>query len=149
MRLIIIFCMVLLFSTATSHAVEKGARISDREIIEALAEIKAGQARLESKVVDGFKSINQRLEDGLKATNQRIDSLGQRVDDLRDLIYIILGGIIGLIGFVLWDRRSALAPAIRKSKELEEREELLEKVIKEYARKEPRLAEVLKSVGLT
>jgi len=30
-------------------------------------------------------------------------------------------GIFALIGFVLWDRMTALAPAIRKNRELEER----------------------------
>lgn len=82
-----------------------------------------------------------RLEEGLKATNQRID-------DLRDLIYVVIGGIIALIGFVIWDRRTALAPAIRKNKELEEREEIIEKALREYAKVEPRLAEILKSLRL-
>ena len=53
-----------------------------------------------------------------------------------------------MIGFVIWDRRTALAPAIRKNRELEEREERLEKALREYARKEPALAEALRNVGL-
>jgi hypothetical protein len=53
-----------------------------------------------------------------------------------------------LMGFVLWDRRTALAPAIKKSKELEEREELLERALKEFAKQEPRLAEVLRTMRL-
>ena len=32
---------------------------------------------------------------------------------------VTFAGIFALIGFVLWDRRTALAPAIRKSRELE------------------------------
>jgi hypothetical protein len=53
-----------------------------------------------------------------------------------------------LIGFVIWDRRTALAPAVRKSKELEEREERIERALREYAQKEPGLAEALKNSGL-
>ena len=53
-----------------------------------------------------------------------------------------------LIGFVIWDRRTALAPAIKKYKELEERGDLLEKALKEFARQEPRLAELLRTLRL-
>lgn len=53
-----------------------------------------------------------------------------------------------LVGFVLWDRRSAFVPAIGKNKELEEREEKIEKALKEYERRDPNFAEALKSVGL-
>jgi len=35
-----------------------------------------------------------------------------------------LPGIIALIGFVVWDRRTALSPVIRKTKDLEERDDL-------------------------
>ncbi len=93
--------------------------------------------------------LEVKVEEGLKAVNQRIDSLDKRIDGLQGLMYVVIGAVIaqtiGIVGFVLWDRRSALAPAIRKNKELEEREETLEKVLKEYAKQEPRLAEILKS----
>jgi len=125
--------------------------------------------RLETKVEEGFKAVNQRIDsldkridaldkridsldkriDGL---DKRIDGLDKRIDGLQGLMYVLLGAIfaqtVGVVGFVLWDRRTALAPAIKKSKELEEKEELLEKALKEYAKQEPRLAEILKSMGL-
>ncbi|MEW6618084.1 MAG: hypothetical protein AB1422_01820 [bacterium] len=52
------------------------------------------------------------------------------------------------IWFVLWDRRTALAPAVKKAKELEEREERIEKALKEYAIQQPKLAAVLREVGI-
>ena len=119
---IIIF--LLLFSTCISTTAINAAEVSFTQ------EDRDRLIRLEIKQDEGFKATNQ------------------RIDDLRDLVYIVIGGMLGLIGFVLWDRRSALAPAIRKNKELEEREDRLEKILKEYALKEPKLAEVLKSVGL-
>ncbi|MBI4745461.1 MAG: hypothetical protein HY786_02690 [Deltaproteobacteria bacterium] len=88
-----------------------------------------------------------KLEEGQKAINQRMDDMGKRIDDVRDLIYVVLAGMFALVGFVIWDRRTALAPAIRKNKELEEREERLERVIKEFAEKEPRLLEALRHAG--
>jgi len=93
--------------------------------------------KLETKVDEGFKTINQRIDD----TNKRID-------DLRDLIYVVLGGMIALIGFVIWDRRTALAPVVKKYRELDERSEKIEQALKELAKRDPKVEEVLRHVGL-
>ena len=61
---------------------------------------------------------------------------------------VTFAGIFALIGFVLWDRRTALAPAIRKNRELEEREEKVEKALREIALKDGNVREALKHVGL-
>lgn len=97
-----------------------------------------------------------RLEEGQKALNQRIDdtklSLQRQIDDLKTFMLwgfgILFGGMGILIGFVIWDRRTALAPAIKKNKELEEREEKLEHALKELARQDSRVAEALKHAGI-
>ena len=108
---------------------------------------------------DRLIRVETKVEEGLKAVNQRIDAL-------QDLIYILIGAIFAqtvvVMGFVLWDRRTALAPAVRKTKELEEelaatakktkeleeREYMLEKAIRDYAQQEPKLAEVLRAAKL-
>lgn len=61
---------------------------------------------------------------------------------------VTFAGIFALIGFVLWDRRTALAPAIRKTRDLEEREERIERALKEMAMKDSNVAEALKHAGL-
>ncbi len=70
-----------------------------------------------------------RLEEGQKSLQRQIDdlktSIERQLDNLYTLILwgfgILFSGMGILIGFVLWDRRTALAPAIKKNKELEER----------------------------
>ncbi|MBF0342745.1 MAG: hypothetical protein HQL06_00805 [Nitrospirae bacterium] len=115
-----------------------------------------------------------RLEEGIKSTNQRIDglesSLNKRIDDMRtdmnnlradmksmraDITTLMLwgfgvlfGGMWILMGFVLWDRRTALAPAIRKTKEIDERSELIVEALKEVAAKNPDVKDALKHTGL-
>lgn len=93
-----------------------------------------------------------RVEEGFRAVNQRIDDLNQslsrRIDDVMNLLYVVIAGMIGLMGFVIWDRRTAITPVTRRTNELEEREERLEKALREYAKKEPGLAEVLRNFGL-
>ncbi len=102
--------------------------------------------RLETKVDEGQKSLQRQIDD-LKTSTQR------QFDNLYTLILwgfgILFGGMGILIGFVIWDRRTALAPAIKKNKELEERGDLLERALKEFAKVEPKLAEILKSLRLT
>lgn len=107
--------------------------------------------KLETKLDEGFKTINQRIDDINKRiddTNRRIDDTNKRIDDLRDLIYVVLGGMIALIGFVIWDRRTALAPVVKKYRELDERSEKIEHALKELAKRDPKVEEVLRHVGL-
>jgi len=84
----------------------------------------------------------------MDSLEKRIDGLDKRMDDIAKLIYVVLAGMFGLFGFVLWDRRSALAPAIRKTRDLEEREENLEKALKEFALKNPDMKDILKHLGI-
>lgn len=52
--------------------------------------------------------------------NNRFNNINNRVDDMKQLLYVIIGGIFVLIGFVLWDRRTALAPAIKENTMIKE-----------------------------
>jgi len=61
---------------------------------------------------------------------------------------VLFAGMFALVGFIIWDRRTALAPAIRKNKEIEEKQERIEKALKEFAMREPRLDDILKRMGL-
>ncbi|MBF0566652.1 MAG: hypothetical protein HQK89_15615 [Nitrospirae bacterium] len=103
--------------------------------------------------IDDLKSeMNKRFELMQDDINRRFEQVDKRFDQMYTLILwgfgILLGGMGLLMGFVLWDRRSSLAPAIRKTKEIEERAELLEKAIKEAAIDNPGLKEALKHFGL-
>ena len=151
MILYVLVVCIAIFSVTPAFAIVKADRITDREIIESLAELKAGQKALERRI------------DGL---DKRIDGLDKRIDGLQSLMLggfgILISGMMALVGFVLWDRRTALAPTIRKTneieeklalvlqktREVEEREALLEKAIKDYAQQEPKLYEALKRRGL-
>lgn len=137
----VIVLMTLLFFDRPATAVEVAPRITDREIIEGLTEIRGDI---------------KRLEEGQKVSQKQIDDLRIQVGDTRRELkeFLLWGfgvtfaGIFALIGFVLWDRRTALAPAVDKIKAVEEREELLERVLKEMARKDANAAEALRHAGL-
>jgi chaperonin cofactor prefoldin len=135
--LYLVLTLFPVFLTIPTYGVEPAARITDREIIEALADLRAGQKALEKRI---------------EALEKRMDGIEKRIDFLQEILLAgfstLLIGMMTLIGFVLWDRRTALAPAIRKNRELEERGERLEKALKEYARQEPKLTQILRSFGL-
>jgi hypothetical protein len=102
------------------------------------------------------KGFEKETIERLTRLETKVEGLQRQIDDvkadLKDFMLwgfgVTFAGIFALIGFVIWYRRTALTPAIRKNKELEEREERIEKALREYAKKEPGLAEVLKNLGL-
>jgi len=122
--------------------------LEDRERIIRLEE---GQKAIIQRIEDTNRRIedtNKRIED----TNKRIDDTNRRIDDVISIMLwgfgVLFAGMMTLIGFVIWDRRSALAPAIRKAKELEEREDKMERVLRELARKIPEVKEAMQKEGL-
>ena len=131
-----------LFSTA--FAVEVAPRITDREIVEALTELKAGQKHL----------------------NQRIDDTNQRISDLYDInltMFAILAALItGLFGYIIWDRRTMMKPVQERLERLEKDIERdldlrnehgsiparLLNALRELAKTDEKLAAVLRSFSL-
>lgn len=143
--LILIVIAILLSTFSLSFGREVSFTQEDRERL----------IRLETRLEEGLKAINQRIDDTNKRiddTNKRIEDTNKRIDDLQTFMLwgfgILFGGMWILIGFVIWDRRTALAPVARKNKELEEREEKIERALKELAKKDPKVEEVLRHVGL-
>ncbi|MBF0343385.1 MAG: hypothetical protein HQL06_04055 [Nitrospirae bacterium] len=127
----------------------------DRDRIIRLEE---GQKAINQRIDDmnkRFEDMNRRFEDTnrrLDDMNRRLDDMNKRLDQMMTLILwgfgILFGGMGLLLGFVLWDRRTALAPAIRKTKEVDEQAQLLVKAIKEVAEKNQDVKEALKHAGL-
>ncbi len=124
MRNVTTVLFIFLFvAISSAGAVERTIEISDREIVERLT----------------------RLEEGQKHLRDDIDELK------RFMLWgfgITFAGMFALIGFVLWDRRTAIAPVARANRELVEEEMKIKNVLKEYAREEPRLLEILKGFGI-
>ncbi|MDI6792255.1 MAG: hypothetical protein QME81_05230 [bacterium] len=160
--LMLVLVLSLLSVAGWTSAAE--AAVKDEEIIERLT-------RLETTVEKGFANLQiqiDNLQRQIGDVRSDVSDVRSDVSDVRSEVRWI-GGILfagmfavltGVVGFVLWDRRTLLVPAVRKSEELEERfekrnEEIekkaaqLEKAIKQYAlKKEPGLAELLREGGL-
>ena len=146
MRYITFFLLICLLSSQ-AFAFEAAPPLTDREILSSLVESRGGLDTLNAR----FDDMNRRLDGSFDHMNRRFegrfDDVNRRFDDLKGLLYVILAGIFALFGFVLWDRRTALAPAIKKTKELEEKEEMIEKVLRELARQDPKVKDAMKHAG--
>ena len=53
-----------------------------------------------------------------------------------------------LLGFVMWDRRTTLAPVTRETEELKRQENKILDVLRAYSEEAPELREVLKNAGI-
>ncbi|QEP43448.1 hypothetical protein D5085_10110 [Ectothiorhodospiraceae bacterium BW-2] len=203
-----IITLLLLSHLSSGYALEVAPRLTDREIIESLADLKSDIARVDQRfdaVDQRFDAVNQRFD----AVNQRFDAVNQRIDSLEkqtserfdamekqtaerfdamekqtnarfdaidqrfeqmnaqfdklwNLMLVIIAGVFGLIGFVVWDRKTALKPleqrlerlemSLQQDFEIQHRQgskmTRLINALKELAQSDPKLQGVLRSFSL-
>ncbi|MDI6792805.1 MAG: hypothetical protein QME81_08075 [bacterium] len=168
-RILLLSLSIILLSTSTAYAVRPSPGITDREIIEALAAIQGDIKEIRGdikRVEQRIDRVEQRVESVEQKIERLADHLGQRIDNL---IAVMIGGfgvlftaMLILVGFILWDRRTTLAPVVREMKEkeseiaevkrreseLERKESLLEELLRGYAKEEPRMTMLMKAKGL-
>lgn len=100
--------LVLLVLPHSVNAVEKAERISDREIIESLAELKAGQKAMERRIDSLEKSIDKRFESVDKRFDDLNNLVNKRFDDVTGLLQLLAGAMLvvggGILGWlvVIW-----------------------------------------------
>ena len=147
--------------------------ITDREVVEKLAKLEAGQQALQSEMRAGQQALNQRISDlrsemksGQEALRSEMKSgqeaLNKRLDDSNNFMLAIIGLIIGLFGYILWDRRTVVKPVIEQVNRLERKVlddldldhsdgSLLRRqlqALRKYAGKNPEFAEILRGLAL-
>ena len=85
----LLICVFYLFPT-TTYAFKVAPRITDREIVEKLTRLEAGQAAINQRIDDLSNQLNQRIDDLNNQLNQRINDvsnrLNQRIDDVNKRI---------------------------------------------------------------
>ena len=132
--IVMLICSVLLLPN--TDAVETAPRITDREIIESLAELKQGQVNLNRRMDDfnrRFEYIDNRFEsidNRFESIDNRFESIENRFDSLQNLIVALFGSvmalIIALIGYMIWDRKTAQQPLKERISRLEKDHETID-----------------------
>ena len=76
----------------------------------------------------------------------------KQIDDIKSLFYwgfgILISLYIFMLGYMIWDRRTAMQPALERSSIAEENSRTLISTLREYAKKHADLAEILRSHGI-
>nr|VFJ66989.1 MAG: hypothetical protein BECKDK2373B_GA0170837_11822 [Candidatus Kentron sp. DK] len=128
--------LVCLTHVGSVFAVEVAPRISDREIIERLTGLETRMDAMRGHFEQRFDAVEERMDTMQEQTNQRFDAMEKRMDAMQEqtnqrfasmerrmddrmdaqwnLTLVMIAGIFGLIGFVVWDRKTALKPLERR-----------------------------------
>lgn len=162
-RIFLILSAVALVLGSAAGAQEREVTISSKEIVERLSRleerfnrVEEGQKNVERRMDELQRNLEQRIAISEQNLAQRLavgeQNVAQRFDDLRAFMLwgfgVTFAGMFTLIGFVLWDRRTALAPAVRRIHEVDDREQRVESALRDYAKGAPELADSLRRAGL-
>ena len=140
-------------------AIEAAPALTDREIVERLTRLEAGQTALRAEV-------GQLREDMNRQTQQLRAEMGQLREDMNlqftrqfrltvALLSAFAALVAAIIGFALWDRRTMLRPFERSVRTLEDdlttnrqRVEALVDAFRVLGQRDPAVANVLKQFNL-
>ena len=133
---VIIFLFLLRTPSAPAFTPEE-----ERQLLRDVTEIKATLRVFMEQTNKRFEDMNRRFED----INKRFEEVNHRFDQLYTFLWIITGIftsiMVAVIAFALWDRRTIVNRA---------RDEAVERllgILRDYAREEPRLREILRRYG--
>ncbi len=78
----------------------------------------------------------------------KFEAVNARIDYLFWLQGVIVALILFMLGYMIWDRRTALQPALDRASDADAKSKSLILALKEYSQKHADLAEILKSHGI-
>ena len=100
--------------------------------------------RVEAKM----ETLEARMEALETKMDVKFEMVNSRIDYLFWIIGFLASLMIFMLGYMIWDRRTALKPAIDKANDADEKSKSLILVLKDYAKKNAEFAEILRSHGI-
>jgi len=152
-RKIIGVLMFLLPLFINAEVKEVPFTLDDRDrLIRTEQKLQALDAKIDMKIdgVNGkIEGLNGKIDGVRSEMNGKIDGLRSEINARFDQLFNFLWAIIGIFttmmisifGFAFWDRKLSLAPV-----KMENRKMLM--AIRDYAKQQPKLQEILKNAGL-
>ncbi|TAF77437.1 MAG: hypothetical protein EAZ53_02590 [Bacteroidetes bacterium] len=129
MKNLIFLSFIFLYIVSKADSTEIPYTIDDRDRL----------IRLETRLDDGLKAINERFDSQNDKFDARFDALQRQIDFTNNLILTLIAGMLGSLIYMWWDRRSANAPLKDDIEILQKKEKNLLKALKEYADSHPEL----------
>jgi len=107
---------------------------------------------LEAKMDTKFAEVDNRFSALEAKMDTKFDNVQRQIDQLTLLFYWGFGILISLflfnLGYTIWDRRTALKPALDKADAADYRSLNITRALRDYAKDRPDLANFLKTHGL-
>jgi hypothetical protein len=119
--------------------------LSDRDrAIRTEAKMEAIEAKMEA--------LDAKMEALETKMDVRFESIQKQIDQLSTMFYwgfgILITLFIFMLGYMIWDRRTALQPALDKAADAEAKSANLIRILREYSKKHADLAEILRTHGI-
>ena len=99
-----------------------------------------------------ISALNDKMEVRFESVDKQFMYQQKQIDDIKTLFYWGFGILISLLlfmfGYMIWDRRTAMQPALERSSIAEENSRTLLTMLREYSKKHADLAEILRSHGI-
>jgi len=144
-----IFIIILIALTGFSQSREVPYTLDDRD---RLIRTEEKVESLHNEIVSLRNEMDARFESVNKSINERFDSQQRQIDDLKTIYFWGFGIMITLmmfiLGYMIWDRRTAFTPVREKTYAVSEKVNILEKILIEESKTNKRLAEILHSYGI-
>ena len=137
MKKLLILAFVLLFSgilKAQEQQVVVPYTLADRD----------RTIRLEAKM----EAFETKMDAQESKMDVKFEAVNARIDYLFWLQGVIVALILFMLGYMIWDRRTALQPALAQASKAEENSRNLIATLREYAKKHADLAEILRTHGI-
>ena len=141
-KILYVIILFQLIIPGALSALEPAPDITDREVVEKLAKLEAGQQSLNHRISDlrsemksgqeslrsemksGQESLRSEMKSGQEALAKRLDDLGKRLDDSNNTMLVLFGSLITLIvalfGYIAWDRRTMMKPVLKRIERIEQ-----------------------------
>jgi len=107
---------------------------------------------LDAKINSVETSLNARISSLEANMNLKFEGQQRQFDDIKSLFYwgfgILITLFIFMLGYMIWDRRTAMHPILIQASKAEANSSNLILSLKDYSKKHPELAEILKSHGI-
>jgi hypothetical protein len=135
-----------IYSTAQQQVVPYTLADRDRLIqVEAnVSGVRNEMVSLRNEMNAKFDAVNNRFD----AVDAKFDAMNSKIDSLYWFQGVVVALIIFILGFIIWDRRTTLAPINSEIEKLKQANEKMKAIFIKQAESQPKLLEILKNAGI-
>lgn len=137
--IILVFLIAVIYSNAQQQEVPYTLADRDR-----LIQVEANMNGLRNEMNSLRNEMNAKFE----AVDNRFDSMDDKFDPIYWILSVVVALIIFMLGFIIWDRRTTLAPIKSEIEELKRANEKMKEIFIKQSESQPGLLQILKNAGI-